>query len=116
MEPLLNLSSVVVGSGLVTFGGPFSVLPVNDTTLQINFGIIQNLPGASNEDDSIELFVKFKTANKPLILSGRRQFLKAMIIYSGGSQVAVKEFMIVGPLVKPLLTILKRTEVSEVHL
>lgn len=108
------MSVVTVGSGLNTSGGPFQIVLVNSSALLVYFGTIQNLPGSPSKDDYIEMFLRFKTANEALILSGRQQFINVAMVFPGVSQAAVKEFMISGPLVKPLLSIVKRIGVSAI--
>lgn len=109
LAPVLNESFVKYGNGLTLSLIP-SITPVNSATLTIVFGTVSNLPG-SGPNDTIEIFLKFNTANKPLILSGRRLYLTVTLNFDAGSSTGVKQFVIVGPLLKPLLSIVKTVEV-----
>ena len=97
-----------MGSGLVA-SAPNITRP-NVTTLLIDLGLVQNLPG-SGGPDTIEVLLKFQTSNSPLILSGRQLAAVISVNYDGGSQASPMAFMVVGPLLKPLLAILKSVKV-----
>ena len=84
---------------------------MNDASLNVPFGLIENLPG-SGPDDTVEIFLKFRTANDSLVLSGRPVRLAAVLKFDAGSDNLTKTFMIVGPLLKPLLSINKTVKVS----
>lgn len=109
LSPILGDSFVKYGNGLTLSLIPV-ITPANPTTLTIPLGTVQNLPG-SGSNDTIEIFLKFNTANRPLILSGRRLYLTVKLNFDAGSDSGVKQFVIVGPLVKPLLSIVKTVEV-----
>ena len=109
LSPALSDSFVKYGDGLTLSLIP-SITLLNPTTLTIAFGTVQNLPG-SGSNDTVEIFLKFNTANRPLILSGRRLYLAVKLNFDAGSDNGVKQFVIIGPLVKPLLSIVKTVEV-----
>lgn len=110
LSPVLNESYVKLGDGLTVFQSP-TITPVNvNKALIIAFGSVLNLPG-SGPNDTIEIFVKFQTANRPLVLSGRPLSLLATLNFDAGSDSSVKKFVIIGPLLKPLLSIIKTVEV-----
>jgi len=110
LSPVLSESYVKLGDGLTVFQSP-TITPVNvNKALNIAFGSVLNLPG-SGPNDTIEIFVKFQTANRPLVLSGRPLSLLATLNFDAGSDFSVKKFVIIGPLLKPLLSIIKTVEV-----
>ena len=99
------------GDGLTLSQLP-TITPVNvNEAVNVAFGSVLNLPG-SGPNDTIEIFVKFRTANRPLVLSGRPLILLATLKFDAGSDASVKRFVITGPLLKPLVTIVKTVEVS----
>ena len=99
------------GDGLTLSQLP-TITPVNvNEAVNVAFGSLLNLPG-SGPNDTIEIFVKFRTANRPLVLSGRPLILLATLKFDAGSDASVKRFVITGPLLKPLVTIVKTVEVS----
>ena len=109
---VLNESYVNYGDGLTLSQLP-TITPVNvNEAVNIAFGSVLNLPG-SGPNDTIEIFLKFRTANRPLVLSGRPLSLLATLKFDAGSDVSVKKFLIIGPLLKPLLTIVKTVEVRD---
>ena len=110
LSPVLNESYVKLGDGLTVFQSP-TITPVNvNKALNVALGSVLNLPG-SGPNDTIEIFVKFQTANRPLVLSGRPLSLLATLNFDAGSDSSVKKFVIIGPLLKPLLSIIKTVEV-----
>ena len=109
LSPLLNESYVKHGNGLIVQLPPTISRP-NVTSLSIPFGLVENLPGSS-PNDTVEIFLQFRTANEPLLLSGRPLDLTAILNFDAGSDTITKKFLIVGPLLKPLLTINKTVEV-----
>ena len=102
-------SFVKYGDGLTLSQIP-NITQVNLASLNIAFGSVLNLPG-SGPNDTIEIFLTFSTANNPLVLSGRPLRLTAILKFDAGSDASNKEFLIVGPLLKPLLSIVKNVEV-----
>ena len=99
------------GDGLTLSQLP-TITPVNvNEAVNVAFGSVLNLPG-SGPNDTIEIFVKFRAANRPLVLSGRPLILLATLKFDAGSDASVKRFVITGPLLKPLVTIVKTVEVS----
>ena len=109
---VLNESYVNYGDGLTLSQLP-TITPVNvNEAVNIAFGSVLNLPG-SGPNDTIEIFLKFRTANRPLVLSGRPLSLLATLKFDAGSDAFVKKFLIIGPLLKPLLTIVKTVEVRD---
>lgn len=109
LSPLLNESYVKCGNGLTVQSCPNISRP-KENSLEITFGLVENLPGSS-PNDTIEIFLKFKTAYEPLVLSGRSVELTALLQFDSGSDVVAKGFLVVGPLLKPLLEINKTVEV-----
>lgn len=109
LNPLLNESYVKYGNGL-TVQIPPIIIRANAAYLNITFGLVENLPG-SGPNDTVEIFVKFSTANDPLVLSGRPLQLTAILNFDAGSSSTTKKFIIVGPLLKPLLAINKTVKV-----
>lgn len=109
LTPLLNESYVKRGNGLIVQLPPMISQP-NVASLSIPFGLVENLPGSS-PNDTVEIFLQFSTANKPLVLSGRPLDLTVILNFDAGSNTITKQFLIVGPLLKPLLTINKTVEV-----
>lgn len=110
LSPVLNESYVKLGDGLTVFQSP-TITPVDvNKALNVALGSVLNLPG-SGPNDTIEIFVKFQTANRPLVLSGRPLSLLATLNFDAGSDSSVKKFVIIGPLLKPLLSIIKTVEV-----
>ena len=100
------------GDGLTLSQLP-TITPVNvNEAVNVAFGSVLNLPG-SGTNDTIEIFLKFRTANRPLVLSGRPLSLLATLTFDAGSDASVKRFLIIGPLLKPLLTIVKTVEVRD---
>ena len=100
------------GDGLTLSQLP-TITPVNvNEAVNVAFGSVLNLPG-SGTNDTIEIFLKFRTANRPLVLSGRPLSLLATLKFDAGSDASVKRFLIIGPLLKPLLTIVKTVEVRD---
>ena len=100
------------GDGLTLSQLPtITEVSVNEA-LNVAFGTVVNLPG-SGPNDTIEIFLKFRTANRPLVLSGRSLSLLATLNFDAGSDSSVKEFVIIGPLLKPLLSIVKTVEVRD---
>ena len=83
--------------------------------VNVAIGSVSNLPG-SGPNDTIEIFLKFQTANRPLVLSGRPLSLLATLNFDAGSDASVKKFLIIGPLLKPLLSIVKTAEVGDLGL
>ena len=58
------------GDGL-TLSQLLIITPVNvNEAVNVAFGSVLNLPG-SGPNDTIEIFLKFRTANRPLVLSER---------------------------------------------
>ena len=111
LSPVLNESYVKHGDGLTLSQLP-TITPVNvNEAVNVAFGSVLNLPG-SGPNDTIEIFVKFRTANRPLVLSGRPLILLATLKFDAGSDASVKRFVIIGPLLRPLVTIVKTVEVS----
>ena len=102
-------SYVKYGDGLTLSQIP-NITQVNLASLNIAFGSVLNLPG-SGPNDTLEIFLKFSTANNPLVLSGRPLRLTAILKFDAGSDASNKEFLIVGPLLKPLLSIVKTVKV-----
>ena len=99
------------GDGLTLSQLP-TITPVNvNEAVNVAFGSVLNLPG-SGLNDTIEIFVTFRTANRPLVLSGRPLILLATLKFDAGSDASVKRFVIIGPLLRPLVTIVKTVEVS----
>ena len=112
LSPVLNESYVKHGDGLTLSQLP-TITPVNvNEAVNVAFGSVLNLPG-SGPNDTIEIFVKFRTANRPLVLSGRPLILLATLKFDAGSDASVKRFVITGPLLRPLVTIVKTVEVSD---
>ena len=112
LSPVLNESYVKHGDGLTLSQLP-TITPVNvNEAVKVAFGSVLNLPG-SGPNDTIEIFLKFRTANRPLVLSGRPLSLLATLTFDAGSDASVKRFLIIGPLLKPLLTIVKTVEVRD---
>lgn len=112
LSPVLNESYVKHGDGLTLSQLP-TITPVNgNEALNVAFGSVLNLPG-SGPNDTIEVFLKFRTANRPLVLSGRPLSLLATLKFDAGSDSSVKKFVIIGPLLKPLLSIVKIVEVRD---
>ena len=100
------------GDGLTLSQLP-TITPVNvNEAVNVAFGSVLNLPG-SGPNDTIEIFVKFRTANRPLVLSGRPLILLATLKFDAGSDASVKRFVIIGPLLRPLVTIVKTVEVRD---
>ena len=100
------------GDGLTLSQLP-TITPVNvNEAVNVAFGSVLNLPG-SGPNDTIEIFLKFRTANRPLVLSGRPLNLLATLMFDSGSDASVKKFVIIGPLLKPLVTIVKTVEVRD---
>ena len=100
------------GDGLTLSQLP-TITPVNvNEAVNVAFGSVLNLPG-SGPKDTIQIFLKFRTANRPLVLSGRPLSLLATLTFDAGSDASVKRFLIIGPLLKPLLTIVKTVEVRD---
>ena len=100
------------GDGLTLSQSP-TITPVNvNEAVNVAFGSVLNLPG-SGPNDTIEIFLKFRTANRPLVLSGRPLSLLATLMFDSGSDASVKKFVIIGPLLKPLVTIVKTVEVRD---
>jgi len=113
LSPVLSESYVKYGDGLTLSQLP-TITPVNvNEALIVAFGSVLNLPG-SGPNDTIEIFLKFRTANQPLLLSGRPLSLLATLNFDAGSDASVKKFVIIGPLLKPLLSIVKTAEVRGV--
>lgn len=110
LAPILSDSYVKYGNGLSLSQFP-NITQANLASLNVDFGSVLNLPG-SGPNDTIEIFLKFSTANKPLVLSGRLLRLTAILKFDAGSDAFSKEFLIVGPLLKPLLSIIKTVEVN----
>ena len=110
LDPILSDSFVKHGDGLTLSQIP-NIAVVNPASLNVAFGSVLNLPG-SGSNDTIEIFLKFNTANKPLVLSGRPLHLTALLKFDAGSDASRKQFVIVGPLLKPLLSIIKTVEVN----
>ena len=106
LVPLLDESYVQLGNGV----RPPNISHPKDSSLEIIFGLLENLPG-SGANDTIKIFLKFRTANEPLVLSGRSFDLTAVLNFDAGSDVIAKTFLIVGPLLKPLLFINKTVQV-----
>lgn len=109
LTPLLNESYIQFGNGLTVQIFPNITRP-KENSLEITFGLVENLPG-SGPNDTIEIFLKFRTAYEPLVLSGRSLELTALYQFDSGSDVVAKGFLVVGPLLKPLLEINKTVEV-----
>lgn len=108
LVPLLDESYVQLGNGV----RPPNISHPKDSSLEIIFGLLENLPG-SGANDTIKIFLKFRTANEPLVLSGRPFDLTAVLNFDAGSDVIAQTFLIVGPLLKPLLFINKTVQVLE---
>lgn len=109
LSPLLNESYIQFGNGLTVQNFP-NISHPKENSLEITFGLVENLPG-SGPNDTIEIFLKFRTAYEPLVLSGRSLELTALLQFDSGSDVVAKGFLVVGPLLKPLLEINKTVEV-----
>lgn len=109
LTPLLSESYVKHGNGLTVQMSPTISRPQN-ASLNITFGLVENLPG-SGTNDTVEIFLKFTTANKSLVLSGRPLYLTAILNFDVGFDEITKKFLIIGPLLKPLLSISKTVEV-----
>ena len=108
----MNESYVKHGDGLTLSQLPtLTSVNVNEA-VNVAFGSVLNLPG-SGPKDTIQIFLKFRTANRPLVLSGRPLSLLATLKFDAGSDASVKRFLIIGPLLKPLLTIVKTVEVRD---
>ena len=115
LSVVLNDSYVKHGNGLTLSQAP-TITPVNvNEGVNVAIGSVSNLPG-SGPNDTIEIFLKFQTANRPLVLSGRPLSLLATLNFDAGSDASVKKFLIIGPLLKPLLSIVKTAEVGDLGL
>ena len=112
LTPFLNESYVKFGNGFTLMQRP-NITFVNHVSLNVAFGLLENLPG-SGPDDTVEIFLKFGTANNPLVLSGRPLYLTALLNFDAGSDSSSKKFKIIGPLLKPLLSINKTVKVRTV--
>ncbi|CAH3166800.1 unnamed protein product, partial [Porites evermanni] len=111
LTPFLNESYVKFGNGFTLMQRP-NITFVNHVSLNVAFGLLENLPG-SGPNDTVEIFLKFGTANNPLVLSGRPLYLTALLNFDAGSDSSSKKFKIVGPLLKPLLSINKTVKVLQ---
>ena len=102
-----------LGSGLRVRASPKppNISHPSASSLEIIFGLVENLPD-SGPNDTIEIYLKFRAANNPLVLSGRSLDLTAVLNFDTGSDVITKAFRIIGPLLKPLLSIFKTVNVS----
>ena len=109
LTPFLNESYVKFGNGFTLMQRP-NITFVNHVSLNVAFGLLENLPG-SGPNDTVEIFLKFGTANNPLVLSGRPLYLTALLNFDAGSDSSSKKFKIIGPLLKPLLSINKTVKV-----
>ena len=107
LVPMLNSSFVKYDDGVTV---P-NITLVNQGSLKMAFGVVQNLPGLASSG-IIEIFLKFKVSNNPLVLSGRSLALAAILNFDAGSDVTTRQFAIVGPSVKPFLTIVKSVKVT----
>ena len=109
LTPFLNESYVKFGNGFTLMQRP-NITFVNHVSLNVAFGLLENLPG-SGPNDTVKIFLKFGTANNPLVLSGRPLYLTALLNFDAGSDSSSKKFKIIGPLLKPLLSINKTVKV-----
>lgn len=83
----------------------------NSTTLVIDFGSVQKAATPLQWFEGITMYLKFRSANLPLVLSGRTFVLTALLNYTGGGRTLLVPFTVIGPLVKPLLVITKSVQV-----
>ncbi|XP_031561262.1 uncharacterized protein LOC116297218 [Actinia tenebrosa] len=115
VRPLLNESSTStdVNSNLTMTSPSPNITRPNTTTLKIDFGSVQKAPTPLQSFEGITIYLKFRSAYLPLVLSGRDFVLTALLNYTGGELNLPVPFTIIGPLVKPLLVITKSVQVND---
>jgi hypothetical protein len=92
---------------------PFpTITRLNASTLEINFGSVQNSPTPLRSYEGVTIYLKFRSVYFPLVLSGRSLVLTANLNFTGGEATVLGRFTIIGPLLRPMLVITKQVQVS----
>ena len=118
LEPLLNQSTIAqdVNSTLLISNPTPNITRINGSTLEIIFGFVQNPPTPRRSYQVLTILLKFKIAALPLVLSGRDLVVVGFVRFTGGQSIVNGLFKVIGPLIKPLLTIRKSVKVTNCFL
>ena len=114
LEPALSSSTAILGSSLTaTQPSPFWTASDPETML-LDFGQITNAPdNQQTGGDMISGRLSFRVADDPEALSGRVYPLEMQAVFTGGQQSTQTPIKVVGPLLKPELSITKTFKVCK---
>lgn len=109
LNPISSQTTYSNGGNLVP-----SALKISKSsnTYIVEFATISNTPdNVESSKDVLVIKANFSVANQPLILSGRNFEIVSSVSFPGGTLTQTVKFAIVGPLLKPLLQLVKSFQV-----
>ena len=109
LNPILSQTTYSNGTNLVTSAVKISN---SSNTYIVEFATISNTPdNVESSKDVLVIKANFSVTNQPLILSGRTFEIVSSVLFPGGTLTQTVKFKIVGPLLKPLLQLVKSFQV-----
>ena len=105
-----NNTTYAIGSAIKISKIPV-VQTINNKTLKIDFGLVNSsaAPKSNINSSSVKMKIWFQVGNDPVNLSGR----KAAFIFIAGNTNLNAPIQVIGPILRPDLTIQKHAQVWE---